>query len=67
MTAAKKYADLYKASSAPKADEAALEKKQVMDLIKVLQGNLKDPELAKKAAQILSEWVNKNSSNKMSK
>ncbi len=60
MTAAKKYADLYKASSAPKVDEA--DKQKVLDLIKALQGNLKDPALAKKAAQILSEWVNKNSS-----
>lgn len=62
MTAAKKYADLYKTSSAPKADEG--DKKMVLDLIKALQGNLKDPALAKKAAQILSEWVNKNSSDK---
>lgn len=60
MTAAKKYADLYKTSSAPKADEA--DKQKVLDLIKALQGNLKDPELAKKAAQILSDWVNKNTS-----
>lgn len=61
---ARKYADLYKASSAPKADEAAKDKALVSELIKALQGKIKDPELARKAAEILSEWVNKNSSDK---
>lgn len=59
---ARKYANLYKASSQPDKDEAATNKAMVQELIKALQGKIKDPELARKAAEILSEWVNKSSS-----
>lgn len=59
---ARKYANLYKASSQTDKDEAATNKAMVQELIKALQGKIKDPELARKAAEILSEWVNKSSS-----